>query len=131
MLGVEARHGDLGAHEVDIFAGRQLRLGHQQRAAELPAGHQVARQQQVGHRAGEGRVGVRLGVRDDEVDHVDEGLARRGQPLGHRLRRHMAAARSAASVASISRASALAVAPPSRAVLRPTRSLAWIAVVPS
>src|SRR5439155_1064238 len=40
-------------------------------------------------------------------------------------------ASSAVSVASISRATAFAVAPPSRTVLRPTKSLAWIAVVPS
>ena len=37
----------------------------------------------------------------------------------------------APSVASICAAIARATAPPSRAVLRPTRSLAWIAVVPS
>ena len=36
-----------------------------------------------------------------------------------------------ASVAATMAAMARAVAPPSRTVLRPTRSLAWIAVVPS
>mmetsp|Transcript_42313 Transcript_42313/g.99245 ORF Transcript_42313/g.99245 Transcript_42313/m.99245 type:complete len:666 (-) Transcript_42313:1086-3083(-) len=82
VLGVEARRRDLGAHEVlvslqGVFRGDQ-------RAGELPASHQVARQHQVGHRAGVGGVRLDLGRAGDEVHHREEVLARGAQRLQHR-----------------------------------------------
>ena len=65
MVGVEARGGYFGLHEAGIVAAAGQRLlGHEQRAAQLPASHQVAGQQHVGHAAGVGGVGVGLGLRE-------------------------------------------------------------------
>src|SRR6218665_3536721 len=127
----------------------------------------MAGQHQVGVAAGKHRPGLRLAAGDDEVHHVQQGLAwrprgggggegggggggawvgrgPRGKPAaaggagraagGGRAMERAAGvplASNSASVLSICAAMSRAVRPPSRAVLRPTRSLAWIAVVPS
>jgi hypothetical protein len=42
VVGIEARHGGLGLHELRITVGSQFALGHQQGARELPARYRVA-----------------------------------------------------------------------------------------
>src|SRR6218665_115235 len=105
----------------------------------------MAGQHQVGVAAGKHRPGLRLAAGDDEVHHVQQGLACPPPPAGAAGRGGggggggggmgggggVPLASNSASVLSICAAMSRAVRPPSRAVLRPTRSLAWMAVVPS
>ena len=79
VLGVEAAGGDLGLHEGGVLARGQAVFGNHQRARQLPARDQVARQHQVGHRTAVHRVGRGLGLRGHEVHHVQEGLAGRSE----------------------------------------------------
>src|SRR6218665_2982116 len=113
----------------------------------------MAGQHQVGVAAGKHRPGLRLAAGDDEVHHVQQGLAWRppgggggngggggggagnwrrgvGGGVGGGAMERAAGvplASNSASVLSICAAMSRAVRPPSRAVLRPTRSLAWMA----
>ena len=75
--------------------------------------------------------GCSLLLGDDEGDDLFERLARRRRRLAIERAASLVLAPSSASVAATCAAIAFATRPPSRAVLRPTRSLAWIAVVPS
>ncbi len=133
VLGIEARGGDLGLHEGGVLALGEPVLGHQQRArqsASRPPGCRPASGRAPSRRTP--RSGCRLVSRGDEVDDVDEGLARRGQPAQHRLGcRRIAPRQFALGLPRSAPRWPWRPAPPSRAVLRPTRSLAWIAVVPS
>ena len=67
-----------------------------------------------------------------EIDRIVQRIQAQCQPLADAVA--IARPSTPAVRACVVRASsmiAIAVLPPSRAVLRPTRSLAWIAVVPS
>jgi hypothetical protein len=71
-------------------------------------------------------------VRDDEVDDLQERLARRAQSLGHRVRGLVVAgAQRRFGGFDLARQRLRGGAAVARAVLWPTRSLASIAVVPS
>ena len=85
VVAIEARRGHLGLHELHILALGGLVLGHQQRTAHLPAGHQVAGQHQVGDAAGEHGVGAGLGLAGHEIHHLHIGFACGLQALGHQV----------------------------------------------
>ena len=52
-------------------------------AAQLPSGHQIACQHQVGDTAGKHIVGMCFGIAGHKVHHVQESLARGRQAPGH------------------------------------------------
>ena len=132
-LGVEARGGELRAHERRVaFAARELVDGDLRRARHLPAARDDAPQLEVRHRPR---------VRDARIRRVRRHASSRSRFAARPSPRRVAGrSRSApasacdarcAATLSICAATRLAVAPASRAVLRPTRSFAWMPVVPS
>src|SRR5438094_908112 len=67
VVGIEARGRHFGLQKGGVaVAVGELLFGDQQCTRHLPAGHHIAAEHQVRHRAGEHRVGARLGVAGDK-----------------------------------------------------------------
>src|SRR3954465_5816532 len=79
----EPRGDDLRAQE-GVLALEKASLGGEQRPCHLPTRDELAREEEVGYRAGEHGVWILARIRDHETDHVEEGAARGVEPAGDR-----------------------------------------------
>ena len=135
VVAVEARRGDLGGHEGDVVARWPA-------CRRPPAARGPVASRPRGCRPASGRApsrrtrrwGSSLVLPAMKADGVEEGHARRGREA---LREGLGVGLSARGGQRLlggldaRHDGACAAVPPSRAVLRPTKSLAWMAVVPS